>query len=76
VSQWYGPFAPVATPREIITRLHGEIQQALRSPETLARIEKQGSEPGIMTQDQLAQLLKNEAVKWTKAVKTSGAKLD
>jgi tripartite-type tricarboxylate transporter receptor subunit TctC len=76
VTHWYGPFAPVATPREIISKLHGEIAQALRSPDTIARIAKQGAEPGNVTQDQLAQLMKNETVKWTKAVKASGARLD
>lgn len=76
VTQWYGPFAPVATPREVIHRLHDEIGLALRSPDTVARIALQGAEPVSMTQEQLAYLLKNETVKWTKAVRNSGAKLD
>ena len=76
VTHWYGPFAPAATPREVINRLHNELAQALRSPELAARIAKQGAEPGNIPQDQLAQLMKNEAATWTKAVKMSGAKIE
>jgi tripartite-type tricarboxylate transporter receptor subunit TctC len=76
VTQWYGPFAHAATPREIVSRLHGELAQALRSPETVGRIAKQGAEPGNLTLDELTQLVKVENAKWTKAVKTSGAKIE
>jgi len=76
VTHWYGPFAPAATPRDIVNRLHNELAQALRSPETVARIAKQGAEPGNLTLEQLAQLMQAETVKWSKAVKASGARLE
>ena len=76
VTHWYGPFAPAATPRDIVNRLHNELAQALRSPETVARIAKQGAEPGNLTLEQLAQFMKAETVKWSKAVKASGAKVE
>ena len=76
VTHWYGPFAPAATPRDIVNRLHNELAQALRAPETAARISKQGAEPGNLTLEQLAQFMSAETVKWTKAVKASGAKLE
>ncbi len=76
VTHWYGPFAPVATPRDIVNRLHNELAQAVRSPETVAKIAKQGAEPGNLTLEQLAQFMKAETVKWSKAVKASGAKLE
>ena len=76
VTHWYGPFAPAATPRDIVNRLHNELAQALRSPETVARIAKQGAEPGNLTLEQLAQFMKAETAKWSKAVKTSGAKVE
>ena len=76
VTHWYGPFAPAATPRDIVNRLHNELAQALRSPETVARIAKQGAEPGNMTLEQLVQFMRGETVKWSKAVKASGAKVE
>jgi tripartite-type tricarboxylate transporter receptor subunit TctC len=42
----------------------------------VARIAKQGAEPGNLTLEQLAQFMKAETVKWSKAVKASGAKLE
>lgn len=76
VTQWYGLFAPAATSREIIQRLHGEIAQTLRAPETLASIAKQGADPGNMTHEHFVAFVNSEVAKWAKAAKESGAKLD
>jgi tripartite-type tricarboxylate transporter receptor subunit TctC len=76
VTHWYGLFVPAATSREIIQRLHGEIAQTLRSPETLASIAKQGADPGNMTHERFVAFVNSEAVKWAKAVKDSGARAD
>jgi tripartite-type tricarboxylate transporter receptor subunit TctC len=76
VVYWYGLFAPAATPREIINRLHNEVAQALKAPEVIASLNKQGAIPGAMTQAQFADFVRSEVAKWGKVVKSSGAKVD
>lgn len=76
VVYWYGLFAPAATPKQIVARLHNEIAQALHAPEVVASLGKQGATPGTMSQPQFADFVKREVAKWSKVVKASGAKVD
>lgn len=76
VNYWYGMFVPLATPKEIVGVLYNHLAQALRSPEMIANINKQGAEPVSMTTGEFAQFLKADAERWAKAVKFSGAKAD
>lgn len=76
VNYWYGMFVPLATPKEIVGVLYNHLAQALRSPDMIANINKQGAEPVGMTTGEFAQFLKADAERWAKAVKFSGAKAD
>jgi tripartite-type tricarboxylate transporter receptor subunit TctC len=76
VVYWYGLFAPAATAKEIVARLHNEIAQALHAPEVVASLGKQGATPGAMSQPQFTDFVKSEVAKWSKVVKASGAKVD
>ena len=76
VVYWYGLFAPAATPGEIVTRLHNETAQALRAPQVIASLNKQGATLGAMSQPQFADFVRSEVAKWGKVVKASGAKVD
>ena len=42
---WHGVFAPAHTPREVIVKLQGEIQQAIASPPVRERLVALGLEP-------------------------------
>jgi tripartite-type tricarboxylate transporter receptor subunit TctC len=76
VLYWYGLFVPAATPREIVDRLHNEIMQALRAPDVINNLARQGATPGALSQPQFATFVKAEVAKWGKVVKDSGAKVD
>jgi tripartite-type tricarboxylate transporter receptor subunit TctC len=76
VTYWYGTFAPVAVPREILGQLHNEIAQALRAPEVAASLNKQGATPGAISQPQFADFVKSEHARWGKVARTTGIRLD
>ncbi len=42
---WYGVVAPGATPRDVIARLHAEINKAMKLPETTERFTALGADP-------------------------------
>ena len=73
---WFGVAAPAATPREIITKLHGEIVRIIKLPEVNERIASEGAEFIGNTPEEFTEFLKTEIVKWGKVVKLSGAKVD
>jgi tripartite-type tricarboxylate transporter receptor subunit TctC len=74
--QWYGMLAPAGTPKEIVTRLNGEIAKIVHSPEVTTRFVSEGSEPIGSIPEEFARYLKTEIAKWAKAVAASGARVD
>lgn len=75
-STWHGVMAPVATSREIVTRLSGELAAILREPDIRSRLEAQGLEPIGDTPEAFAAFLREEIAKWEKLVRASGARPD
>ena len=72
----YYLLAPAGTPNEIIARLHAEVAKALREPDVVERLAKDGADPVGNTPAEATQVIAQEIVKWGKAVKDSGAKPD
>jgi tripartite-type tricarboxylate transporter receptor subunit TctC len=70
---WWAVFAPVGTPKEIITKLNTEIVKIMRSPDMKKRLHEFDIEPIGSTPDELAAFMKTEMAKWARAVKFSGA---
>ncbi|HEV8551835.1 MAG TPA: tripartite tricarboxylate transporter substrate binding protein [Casimicrobiaceae bacterium] len=73
---WYGVFVPAATPKDVVAKLADAVAKSVQSPDVAANLERQGASPATMTQPQFANYVKEEAAKWGKVVKDSGAKLD
>ncbi len=76
VEYWYGFFAPAATPREVLARIHTESQQVLRNADTIARLAEQGLQVIARTPEQFTAFVKADMEKWAAVVKASGAKLE
>ena len=73
---WYGFYAPAGAPAEIIAKLNGEIVRVLRMPDVKERFQSQGTEVVGSTPEQLADYLRNEMEKWSRAAKRAGAHVD
>ncbi|MBI2508919.1 MAG: tripartite tricarboxylate transporter substrate binding protein [Betaproteobacteria bacterium] len=70
----YFLLAPAGTPREIVDKLHAEAAKALREPDIVQRLARDGAEPMGNSPEQTAQVIAQEIVKWGTAVKASGAR--
>ena len=73
---WIGFFAPAGTPQDLVNRINAEIGNALSSPDVQEKLAQLGLEWKANTSGEFAAFLRQEVVKWTKAVKDSGAKAD
>ncbi len=69
---WHAMFAPAATPREIVVRLHAEVAKALAVPEIASRFTESGAHVMGMPPDEFAAFFRSELAKWAKAVKLAG----
>ena len=74
VSNWSGVVAPAGTPKDIIERLHAEIQKVLALPEILKRLEGLGVEPSPARPEEFGALIRSELQKWNKVVRDAGIK--
>lgn len=73
---WYGMFAPAGTPKDIIRMLQDEVAKALDSADARDKLAVVGCEPFKGTSEQLATLVKDDLLRWSRIVKESGAKVD
>ena len=76
VSTWYGLFMPAAAPKEVVAKVHDEVNRLLATPEMIAAIQAQGAEPKAMGTDAFAQLLKTDYLQWRDIVRNSGATVE
>ena len=70
--QWYGMLAPARTPRDIITRLHGEATRVLQQPEIKARFAGDGADPVGSTPEEFTRYIQSELTKWAKVARDAG----
>jgi tripartite-type tricarboxylate transporter receptor subunit TctC len=76
VTNWYGVMAPAGVPKDVLAKIHADVERALKQKDVQQRFEAEGGDPTPTTPEQFAAFIKNEVVKWGKAVKESGAKVE
>jgi tripartite-type tricarboxylate transporter receptor subunit TctC len=76
VMGWYGYFAPVATPRDIVRKIHADALAIVKRPDFQARAVKDNLEPVGSTPEELAAQLRADIEMWTKLVKEANVKAE
>jgi len=76
ISSWQALFAPAGTPKEIVARIYSEVAKALKESDVRRKIQDLGADPGGMTPDELAALIKADIPRLGKIVRDSGAIVD
>lgn len=72
INTWYGMLAPAATPRAVIDKLHAVLVQTLQDAAIRKRLTELGLDAAPDTPEQFGALIKADAVKWGKVIKTAG----
>jgi tripartite-type tricarboxylate transporter receptor subunit TctC len=70
--QWYGVLAPARTPKDMITRLHGEITRVLQQPEIKQRLAADGADTVGSSPDEFTRYIQSELTKWAKVAREAG----
>jgi tripartite-type tricarboxylate transporter receptor subunit TctC len=76
VTSWFAVFAPAKTPKDIVTKLNGEIVKILNSADVKEKLTQLGVDAAPTTPEELAAFAKAETEKWGKVVKATGASAD
>ena len=69
---WYGMLAPVAVPRFIVNKVHGDVLRLVRTGSVQERFASQGLEVHGSAPEQFTVYLKDEIAKWGKVVVAAG----
>ncbi len=73
---WYAVYAPAGTPKEIVSKLNGEINKALAHPDFKEKAGVLGLELLGTSPDKLTAHMKAEIARWVSVAKAANIKLD
>jgi tripartite-type tricarboxylate transporter receptor subunit TctC len=76
VIAWNGLVAPGGTPADVLKRLNAEVVKAVQTKEVRDGLFNQGLQPASSTQEEFGAFIAREFARWSRAVKSSGAKVD
>jgi tripartite-type tricarboxylate transporter receptor subunit TctC len=76
MTPWVGMFAPAGTPKAIIDRLNAEVNKALKKPDIMDKLQKQGLDPWTSTPEEFDARLKSDYEKYGRLIKLTGAKVE
>jgi tripartite-type tricarboxylate transporter receptor subunit TctC len=76
MSSWIALVAPAGTPRPIVERLQGKVAAIYADRATNERLIAAGLNPVSSTPEEFDAFFRKEAVRWAKAFKESGIRLD
>ncbi len=73
---WFGMWAPVGTPKEIVSRLNQALARFLKQPDVQGGLRTDGVEPAHSTPEEYARVIAREIARWSKVVKAGNIKVD
>src|SRR5579884_2455361 len=73
-TEWLGLLAPRGTPDVIVQKLNTAVNQALRTPDARAALQKLGVETKAVTPQEFKRFMAAETQKWAKVVAAAGVK--
>jgi len=76
MTTWYGLFVTAGTPKDVVNKIFAETVKALQMPDVQKRLVGLGGEPGNITQDQFAAMVKSDYDRFGKLIKDANVKLD
>ena len=75
-SNWYGIFAPAATPAAIVSKISAEIANAIQLPDVREFMLREGAEPVGSTPQQFAQFFKSEVDRYAQVIRAANIRLE
>ena len=71
---WWGLFAPLKTPPDIVRRMHDEIAALQDTPDVVQKLEQQGAMPVKQSSAEFGKYMQDEAARWQMVIDKAGIK--
>lgn len=75
-SPWFGVLGPAGLPREVVTKLNGAINAAIRSPEISEKLRSMMMEPATGTPEDFSRIMADGLERWTRVVREAHIRLN
>ena len=75
-NSWFALMAPAGTPKEIVSKLNGEVVKALADPEVREKLIQQGLSPRGTSAEELGTLTKLQFAKYATLIREAGIKAE
>ncbi len=75
-TSWNALFAPANTPKEILSRIQGEVVSALKLPDVRARITEQVMDPLGTTPDKVIEIVRADSARMMKVIKDNNIRAE
>lgn len=66
---WYGILAPAGTPRDVVTKLHGETVRILALPDVRQRLASEGAEPIGNSPEEFSAQIRRDMARWAQVAR-------
>ncbi len=76
MTTWYGLFMTAGTPKDVVNRIYAETIKVLQLPDVQKRLIALGGEPGKLTQEQFAALVKSDYERFGRLIKDANVKIE
>jgi tripartite-type tricarboxylate transporter receptor subunit TctC len=76
VDFWIGLFVPAGTPAAVIAKIHSDTARFVESRDAAEKLQNQGAAPVGAAPDAFAKVIRSDAAKWAKVVRTANLKVD
>ncbi len=76
MTTWYGLFVTAGTPKDVVNRIAAETMKVLQLPDVQKRLIALGGEPGKVTQEQFAALVKSDYERFGRLIKDANVKIE
>ncbi|UVH61180.1 tripartite tricarboxylate transporter substrate binding protein [Variovorax paradoxus] len=75
-SIWFGLVGPARIPADVVARINNDVNQVLKMPDVVSRLEEFGAEDGGGTPQRFDAFMRDERAKWARLVQARGIKVD
>ena len=75
-TNWYGLFAPAATPKDVIAKINADTNRAITTPDIRDKIINSGGEPTGGGSEEFAAFIRSEIARAGKTIKEANIKFD
>jgi tripartite-type tricarboxylate transporter receptor subunit TctC len=76
LTNWFGLVVPAATPRELVTRLYGDVSKVLAQADVRDKLQAMGADVIGSSPEQFAAFMRSETAKWDKVVKSGNIRAE